>query len=360
VYIRAVPTELIVWERDGSVHTLAIPEDGLWIGRRPATRGASYSTKSESVSRLHCQIAWRGGAWLLEDLGSANGCQVNGVPIAGPTPLSSGDVLLIGGPESGIIAQLVTQDPAVPETTFEFAAAARLALGESVDEPMTKLAQWDPIDKIRTSYDLVAERYANELADAMVVRPFERGMFVAFVELVQALGPGLVGDLGCGPGHVSKHLTTLGLEMFGVDISQAMIAQARRKHPAGRFRIASMLDLPVPTASWVGAVSLYATLHGDAQARARAHAEAARVIRSRGVYLHSFYVSAPDQAPGSTYHLDSWFGYPVDLETYFVGIEDAARELDVAGFDIAAALVREPMSPDELPTRRCYMVGQRR
>jgi SAM-dependent methyltransferase len=360
VYIRAVPTELIVWERDGSVHTMQVPEDGLWIGRRPATRGASYSTKSESVSRLHCQIAWRGGAWVIEDLGSANGCQVNGVLIAGPVPISSGDVLLIGGADSGLIAQLVTQDPAVPETTFEFAAAARLAMmGESIEEA-TKLAQWDPIDKIRTSYDLVAERYANELADDMIKRPFERGLFVAFVELVQALGPGLVGDLGCGPGHVSKHLTYLGLEMFGVDISQAMIAQARRKHPTGRFRIASMLALPVPTASWTGAVSLYATLHCDARIRAQAHAEAARVIRQRGAYLHGFYVSAPDQTPGSTYHLETWFGYPVDLETYFVGIEDAAQELDTAGFDVVAALVREPMSPNELPTRRCYMVGQRR
>jgi SAM-dependent methyltransferase len=360
VYIRAVPTELIVWERDGSVHSVRVPEEGLWIGRRPATRGASFSTKSESVSRLHCQIAWRGGAWVLEDLGSANGCRVNGTLIAGPTPISSGDVLLIGGEESGLTAQLVVQDPAVPERTFEFAAAARLALGESIDEPLTRLAQWDPLDKIRTSYDLVAERYADELADDMVRRPFERGLFVAFLELVRTLGPGLVGDLGCGPGHVSKHLSELGLEMFGVDISQAMIAQARRKHPAGRFRIASMLDLPVPTDSWTGAVSLYATLHCDAHARATAHAEVARVVRAGGVYLHGFYVSAPDQPPGSTYHLDSWFGFPVDLETYFVGIEDAAQELDTAGFDVVAALVREPMSPNELPTRRCYMVGQLR
>ena len=351
MYISAVHTELIVWERDGAVHRVRVPEDGLWIGRRPAPRGASYCTQSESVSRLHCVIAWRDGTWLLEDLGSANGSRINGVLIAGPTAVSSGDVLLIGGPASGIAAQLLVEDPAVPETTFLFAP---------LDDPNTAFARWDPVDRIRASYDVVAERYANELADEMVKRPFERGMFLAFVELVGALGPGLVGDLGCGPGHVSRQLTELGLEMFGVDISQAMIAQARLKHPAGRFRIASMLDLPIPTDSWTGAVSLYATLHFDAHIRAQAHAEVARVVRSRGFYLHAFYVSAPDQPPGSVYHLDHWFGFAVDLDTYFVGIEDAAAELDAAGFDVVAALVREPMSPNELPTRRCYMVGQRR
>nr|HEX4312837.1 methyltransferase domain-containing protein [Kofleriaceae bacterium] len=344
-----MPTDLIVWERDGGVHRVRVPEDGLWIGRRPAPRGASYCTASESVSRLHCQIARRGGDWLLEDLGSANGSRVNGVLIAGPTPVRSGDVLLIGGGESGITAQLL--DTASDDTT---AAAAAPETGDN-----TQFARWDPVDKIRASYDIVAERYASELADDMIRRPFERGMFVAFVDLVRALGPGLVGDVGCGPGHVSKHLTELGLEMFGIDISQAMIAQARLKHPPGRFRIASMLDLPVPTGSWIGAVSLYATLHCDATARALAHAEVSRVVRAGGVYLHGFYISAPDQAPGSTYHLDTWFGHAVSLDTYFVAIETASAELEAAGFEVVACLVREPMSPSELPTRRCYMVGKR-
>jgi hypothetical protein len=30
------------------------------------------------------------------------------------------------------------------------------------------------------------------------------------------------------------------------------------------------------------------------------------------------------------------------------------------GFEVLAALVREPMSAGELPARRCYMLGKRR
>jgi ubiquinone/menaquinone biosynthesis C-methylase UbiE len=343
-----VVTELIVWEPDGSVQKVSVPDEGITIGRKPTSYGASYCTNSHSVSRQHCKLVRLGDAWYLEDLGSSNGSRVNGQLADGPTEVRSGDVIAIGGSESGITAQLLIGDPEFP--TFE----------AQFSEVQTQFARWEPIDKIRNSYDIVAERYAVELADDMLRRPLEKGIFVSFVDLVATLGPGLVGDVGCGPGHVTKHLASMGLEMVGIDISAAMIAQARIKFPAGRFRIASMLDLPVPTDSWIGAVSLYATLHCPADDRERAHAETARVVRAGGFFLHGFYVSAPDQPPGSHYHLDKWFGFSVDLDTYFVGIEDAAAELDTAGFDVVAALVREPMSPTELPARRCYMMGRRR
>jgi hypothetical protein len=60
------------------------------------------------------------------------------------------------------------------------------------------------------------------------------------------------------------------------------------------------------------------------------------------------------------YHLESWFGQRVDLDVHFVAVEDAADELDRWEFDVEAALVREPMSRTELPTRRGYMLARRR
>jgi len=234
--------------------------------------------------------------------------------------------------------------------------------GETIDEAeeSTHIASFEPLEKIRSSYDIVAERYANELADDMVARPIERGMFLAFSELVHKLGDGIVGEVGCGPAHIAKHLSTLGLRVVGIDISVAMIEQARKKFPEGELFVASMFELPVPTAAWLGAASIYATLHCNAADRMRSFKEIHRVVRAGGYFLHSFYVSAPDQPEGSIYHLQKWFGFAVDLPTYFVGIEDGAAEMDKAGFDVMAALVREPMQSNELPTRRCYMLGKRR
>ena len=196
----------------------------------------------------------------------------------------------------------------------------------------TRLNTRDPADKIRTSYDIVAERYATELADEMVARPFERGMLLAFSELVRTVGPGVVGDVGCGPGHIAKHLASLGVSTMGIDISVAMIAQARHKFPEGDFRVGSMFKLPVESSSWIGAVARYDTLHCNRQERTQSYRELARVVQVGGYLTHSFYESAPDQPVGSVYHLNTWFGFNVDLLTYFVSIEDAASELDAAGF----------------------------
>ncbi len=334
-----------MWEHDGRTERIRVPDEGLTIGRKPSTYGASYCTTNGSISRQHCRLARLGDGWYIEDLGSANGTSVNGELAEAPTPLRYGDVIVLGGSD-GLRAQLVM--PMVGDP-----------IGGTMDEEQTQFAQREPLERIRTSYDIVAQRYANELADDMIARPIERGLMLGFAELVRPLGAGVIGDVGCGPGHVAKHLAALGIQTIGFDISPAMVEQAKRKHPDGDFRVGSMFDMPIPTGEWNGAVALWSTLHFNAEERARALREMCRVTRPGGFVLHGFYVSAPDQPPGSMYHLQKWFGYQVDLDTYFVAIDDANDEMERAGFDVVAALVREPMSPNELPTRRCYMIGCR-
>lgn len=346
-------TELIVrdHEHDGRVERVRVPDEGLTIGRKSPPYGAAYCTTNSSVSRLHCRLTRLGDSWYVEDLGSANGTKVNGELVEGPTPVRGGDTIAIGDRNHGLTAKLVSSSPRHSETT--------LVDDDGDDDEHTQFTDWGPLDRIRTSYDVVAERYARELADDMVTRPLERGLFLSFAELCRATGTGTIGDVGCGPGHVTKHLVELGLDVHGIDVSVAMISQAKEKFPAGRFDVASMFELPIGNGGWLGAVSLYTTLHFDAGQRALAFTELARVVRADGFLLHGFYVEAPDQPPGSVYRLESWFGHKVDLGVYFLSIEDAAAEMDRAGFEVVAALVREPMSTKELPARRCYMLGKR-
>jgi pSer/pThr/pTyr-binding forkhead associated (FHA) protein len=48
------------------------------------------------ASRHHAVINFDGAQFQIVDLGAANGTQVNGRRVAGPTPLKSGDVINIG------------------------------------------------------------------------------------------------------------------------------------------------------------------------------------------------------------------------------------------------------------------------
>jgi predicted TPR repeat methyltransferase len=79
------------------------------------------------------------------------------------------------------------------------------------------------MERVRTSYDAVAQRYAKEVVEELPDKPVDRAMYQAFAELVGRAHPGddcaAVGDVGCGPGHVTDHLAGLGLPMHGVDLS---------------------------------------------------------------------------------------------------------------------------------------------
>ncbi|RPI99123.1 MAG: FHA domain-containing protein [Chloroflexi bacterium] len=71
----------------------------LRIGR--ATKNATWdiSLQDRAVSRPHCEIMLQeDGAWVIKDLGSANGTVVNGVPITAeePYPLQDGYVISVG------------------------------------------------------------------------------------------------------------------------------------------------------------------------------------------------------------------------------------------------------------------------
>jgi hypothetical protein len=79
-------TEPLLLVLDGS------GSDRLLVGRHPA---CDVVVADPSVSRRHAQLAFRDGAWVLQDLASTNGTTVNGERV-GRTALHPGDVVELG------------------------------------------------------------------------------------------------------------------------------------------------------------------------------------------------------------------------------------------------------------------------
>jgi len=104
----------------------------------------------------------------------------------------------------------------------------------------------------QTAYDTVAVDYAELLSAELEAKPLDRALLAAFAELVQATSNGPVADLGCGPGRVTAHLHSLGLNTFGIDLSPAMITVARQTHPNLRFDEGSITDLDLTDSSLTG------------------------------------------------------------------------------------------------------------
>jgi SAM-dependent methyltransferase len=216
-------------------------------------------------------------------------------------------------------------------------------------------------DGVRSSYDAVAERYAEEIGDELIGKPVDRALYGCFAELVrEESGAGRpVADVGCGPGHVCRYLAGLGLNVVGVDLSPAMVRVARLRHPHLRFEVGSFTALPARDAEWAGAVVPYSIIHLDRDGRRAAFAELNRVVAPAGWLLLSFHVSDEQSGPGECRHVAEWWGEPVDLTVWFLDPAEVAADLSGAGFEVLSRTDREPWPDVEHPSRRSYLLARR-
>ena len=79
------------------------------IGR--STRSDIALPDDAQVSRNHASIRHRNGAYVLSDLGSANGVCVNDEPVLAPRALRDGDRVTIGGTELRFILSTLSENP---------------------------------------------------------------------------------------------------------------------------------------------------------------------------------------------------------------------------------------------------------
>ena len=56
------------------------------------------------VSSDHARLTWNGKGWVLEDLGSTNGTQVNGQPVKRASAVKPGDVIEFGRVKFKLVA----------------------------------------------------------------------------------------------------------------------------------------------------------------------------------------------------------------------------------------------------------------
>ena len=199
----------------------------------------------------------------------------------------------------------------------------------------------DFVTQTRTFYDAIAEDYAELFLDPLAESPLDRATLRGFAELVGEKQP--VADLGCGPGRVTAYLASLGLDVFGLDLSESMLAIARREHPALRFEQGSMLDLDLADGALAGAVSWYSTIHTPVDELPSVFAEFHRVLAPGGHLLLGFQVGDVPRR-----HEQPW-GHPVTLDFQRRQPEHMMELLRAAGFAPVARTVREPQGTDPTP-----------
>jgi SAM-dependent methyltransferase len=210
----------------------------------------------------------------------------------------------------------------------------------------------DALSATRAAYDAAAHTYARLFRDTLRDSPLDRAILGAFAEVVSAGGDGRVADLGCGPGHVTAHLTESGLRAFGVDASPTMIELARQAYPGLRFEVGSMAALTIADGVLGGVLSRWSIIHTPPRELPAILTEFYRVLAPGGHLLVAFSASAGPSHPAQV------FDHTV-APAYRWWPDHLAGMLREAGLAEVARMVREPEPTDRRQFQEVHLLARK-
>jgi uncharacterized protein YceH (UPF0502 family) len=206
--------------------------------------------------------------------------------------------------------------------------------------------------RVVAGYDSVAAGYARELADELEHKPFDRWLLDRIAAEANA-GP--VADVGTGPGHVAARLAAAGASVVGVDLSPAMIDEARALFPDVEFEVGDLTKLlrPRAAAGWSAITAWYAFVHLATSELPAVIAGLARVLVPGGRLAFALHAGAEVR------HVDELFGAPVDLDFVLHSPSEVVDAVTAAGLVDVEWYLRSPLPDVEAPTDRLYVVARR-
>jgi ubiquinone/menaquinone biosynthesis C-methylase UbiE len=135
---------------------------------------------------------------------------------------------------------------------------------------------------------------------------------------------------------VAAFIADQGLDVVGVDPSQAMLAVARTAHPGIQFEEGQLDALPIETGALAGAVCWYSIIYTPLNRLYEAFDELARVLLPGGFLLLAF------QTEGKHVHREDAFGTHLPLTSYRHEMREVSHCLENTGFEICTATLRAP------------------
>jgi SAM-dependent methyltransferase len=211
---------------------------------------------------------------------------------------------------------------------------------------------YDPTNHdVQISYDQVADEYVRRIFDELEHKPLDRQLLDRFAARAQEIG--LVGDLGCGPGHVARYLHERGVHVIGIDLSPAMVQRARILNPGIEFEQGDMRSLEIEDAALGGIAAFYSIIHIPRPEVAAVLGELKRVLRPGGLLLVAFHIG------DDVVHLNEWWGQQVSVDFVFFRPEEMTDFLGSAGFRVGEIVERDPYPGVEHPSRRAYIFAEK-
>ncbi len=234
------------------------------------------------------------------------------------------------------------------------APATTVAAQSSVVDRESVIADGAPRrdERVRATYSAVAPMYADRFAAELAELPFERWLLDRIAD--ECAGRPVM-DAGCGPGHVTAHLASKGVAAQGLDLTPAMIEQARSRFPDLRYEVGDLLRLMRPTTAegWGAVLGWYSLIHFAGSELPAAIDALARPLAPGGLLVLGLHSGQ------QVIRLTSWLQQDVEIDVVLHDPHDVVDAVVAAGLKDAEWYLRSPIAAREETTNRLYVIGRR-
>jgi SAM-dependent methyltransferase len=162
------------------------------------------------------------------------------------------------------------------------------------------------VEQVRDAYTSVADLYIGLFGTSQQVHADD----LVFIGRHLSIRPGNVLDLGCGPGHITDYLRSLGVDATGIDMVPEFIAHAKAAHPDGRYQLGSMTSLDVENHSVVGILAWFSLIHLPPQDLDGVLAEFRRMMTPAGTLVVGFFEG--DEVAAFDHKVMTAYRWPAD------------------------------------------------
>jgi ubiquinone/menaquinone biosynthesis C-methylase UbiE len=162
------------------------------------------------------------------------------------------------------------------------------------------------VEQVRDAYASVADLYIELFGTSRQVHVDD----LAFIGRHLSIQPGNVLDVGCGPGHITGYLRSVGVDAMGIDMVPEFITHANAAYPTGKYQLGSMKCLDVESGSIAGILAWYSLIHLPPQDLDGVLAEFRRVMTPAGTLVVGFFDG--DEVAAFDHKVVTAYRWPVD------------------------------------------------